>query len=58
MSEGDIHRKFEVSSLETKIEHYPDAELAISQKIDITQAHHIPYGSKNCECRNGEDILE
>ena len=34
VSEGYVHIKFEVSSLETKIEHCPDALLAISQKTD------------------------
>ena len=32
VSEGYIHRKFDVSSLETKIEHCPDAQLAILSK--------------------------
>ena len=35
VSEGYVHRKFEVESLETKIEHCPDAQLAISQKTDF-----------------------
>ena len=34
-----MHIKFEVSSLETKIEHCPDAQFAISQKTDFMSTY-------------------
>ena len=38
MSAGYVHINFEVSLLETKIEHCPNAQLAISQKTDFEMA--------------------
>ena len=47
MSEGDVHRKFEVSSLETKIKHCPDgATCDHSKKPTLTTGGYLE-GMKN-----------